>query len=58
MDDRKHSISPDALCTWLGSEAAPIIAGARRDADFDAPCTWCRKLQAETHNWPARAVGA
>jgi len=34
MDDRKHSISPDALYTRNGSEAAPIIADVRRDADF------------------------
>jgi hypothetical protein len=58
MDDRKHSISPNALYTRRGSEAAPIIADAPRDADFDTLYTWCRKLQAETHNWPARAVGA
>lgn len=25
---------------------------------YDALYTWCRTLQAETHNWPARAVGA
>ncbi len=25
---------------------------------YDALYTWCRSLQAETHNWPARAVGA
>jgi hypothetical protein len=34
MDDRKHSISPDALYARLGSEAAPIIVDVRRDADF------------------------
>jgi rhodanese-related sulfurtransferase len=34
MDDRKYSISPDALYAWLGSEAAPIIVDVRRDADF------------------------
>src|SRR5207245_2492037 len=33
MDDRKHSISPDALYARLGSEAAPIIIDVRRDAD-------------------------
>jgi hypothetical protein len=32
MDDRKHSISPDALYTLNGSEAAPIIADVRRHA--------------------------
>src|SRR5437868_7886908 len=34
MDDRNHSISPDSLCTRLGSETAPIIVDVRRDADF------------------------
>ena len=34
MDDRQHSISPDALHARLGSEAAPIIVDVRRDADF------------------------
>jgi hypothetical protein len=34
MDDRRHSISPDALYARLGSEAAPIIVDVRRDADF------------------------
>jgi hypothetical protein len=34
LDDRKHSISPDALYARLGSESAPIIVGVRRDADF------------------------
>jgi hypothetical protein len=23
---------------------------------FDALYTWCRSLQAETHNWPAKAI--
>jgi len=36
MDDRKHSISPDALYARLGSESAPIIVDVRRDvADAD-----------------------
>ena len=34
MDDRKHSISPDALYARLGSESAPIIVDVRREADF------------------------
>src|SRR5258705_1422498 len=34
MDNRKHSISPDALDARLGSESAPIIVDVRRDADF------------------------
>ena len=25
---------------------------------YDALYTWCRSLQGETHNWPARVVGA
>lgn len=36
MDDRKHSISPDALYARLGSDTAPIIVDMRRDADFAA----------------------
>src|SRR5258707_7340914 len=34
MEDRKYSISTDALYARLGSEAAPIIVDVRRDADF------------------------
>jgi rhodanese-related sulfurtransferase len=34
MDDRRPSISPDALYARLGSEAAPIVIDVRRDADF------------------------
>jgi len=34
MDDRKHSISPDALYARLGSETTPIVVDVRRDADF------------------------
>ena len=34
MDDRKHSISTDALYARLGAESAPIIVDVRRDADF------------------------
>jgi rhodanese-related sulfurtransferase len=39
MDDRKYSISPDALYARLGSEAAPIIVDVRRDADFATAAT-------------------
>src|SRR5260370_25654082 len=34
MDDRKHSISPNALYARLGSESVPIIVDVRRGADF------------------------
>jgi hypothetical protein len=34
MDDRQNSISPHDLGARPGSEAAPIVADARRDADF------------------------
>ena len=34
MDDRQNSISPHDLGARPGSETAPIIADARRDADF------------------------
>jgi rhodanese-related sulfurtransferase len=34
MDRSKHSISPHDLYARLGSDAAPIIVDARRDADF------------------------
>jgi hypothetical protein len=37
MDDRRHSISPNALYALLGSEAAPIIVDVRRDAVLPAP---------------------
>lgn len=39
MDDRKRSISPDALYARVGSESAPIIVDVRRDADFAAADT-------------------
>jgi rhodanese-related sulfurtransferase len=39
MDDRNHSISPDALYARLGSKSAPIIVDVRRDADFAAAAT-------------------
>ncbi|MDB6097794.1 MAG: hypothetical protein JWN58_497 [Gammaproteobacteria bacterium] len=34
MGDPRHSISPNAIYSRLGSEAAPIIVDVRRDADF------------------------
>jgi hypothetical protein len=34
MDHRQFSISPNALCARLGSEAAPIIVDLRCDSDF------------------------
>ena len=34
MDDGRNSISPNALYARLGSESAPIIIDARRDAGF------------------------
>lgn len=52
MDDRQFSISPNALCARLGSEAAPIIADLRCDSDFAG----AERLL--THNRPARAAGA
>jgi hypothetical protein len=39
MNDRNHSISPDALYARLGSKSAPIIVDVRRDADFAAAAT-------------------
>jgi hypothetical protein len=36
MNERKHSISPDAPYARLGSEVAPIIVDVRRDTDFAA----------------------
>jgi hypothetical protein len=67
MDDRKHSISKDALYARLGSEATPIIADVRRDADVAGADTliadaFHRSPDAvelwRTDLWPARAVGA
>jgi hypothetical protein len=67
MDHRKHSISKDALYARLGSEATPIIADVRRDADVAGADTliadaFHRSPDAvelwRTDLWPARAVGA
>lgn len=40
MDDRKHSISLDALHARLCSEAGPILVDVRCDTDFAAPTRW------------------
>jgi hypothetical protein len=67
MDHRKHSISKDAFYARLGSEATPIIADVRRDADVAGADTliadaFHRSPDAvelwRTDLWPARAVGA
>jgi hypothetical protein len=39
MDDCKLSISPNAPCARLGSEAAPIVIDVRLDADFAGAAT-------------------
>jgi len=56
------SISSDSFYSTLGATSAPLLIAARRDAAseadqtmvvgtvLDALSTWCRSLQAETHN--------
>ena len=39
MDDRRHTISADALYARLGSETTPIIVDVRRGADFAGAAT-------------------
>jgi rhodanese-related sulfurtransferase len=39
MDDRRNSISPDALYVRPACDPAPVVVDARRDADFASACT-------------------
>jgi rhodanese-related sulfurtransferase len=63
-DTSRHDLSPQ--CGGLFAISLGLSANFPDDHDmlkhgmvmYDALYTWCRSLQAETHNWPARAVGA
>ena len=63
-DTSRHDLSPQ--CGGLFAISLGLSANFPDDHEmlkhgmviYDAPYTCCRSLQAETHNWPARAVGA
>jgi rhodanese-related sulfurtransferase len=63
-DTSRHDLSPQ--CGGLFAISLGLSANFTDDHEmlrhgmviYDALYTWCRSLQAETHNWPARAVGA
>jgi rhodanese-related sulfurtransferase len=63
-DTSRHDLSPQ--CRGLLAMSLGLSANFPDDHEmlkngmvmYDALYTWCRTLQAETHNWPARAVGA
>ena len=63
-DTSRHDLSPQ--CGGLFAISLGLSANFPDDHEmlkhgmvmYDALYTWCRSLQAERHNWPARAVGA
>ena len=63
-DTSRHDLSPQ--CGGLFAISLGLSANFPDDHEmlkhgmvmYDALYTWCRSLQAETHNWPARAVRA
>jgi hypothetical protein len=63
-DTSRHDLSPQ--CAGLFAISLGLSANFPDDHQmlkhgmviYDALYTWCRSLQAETHNWPARAAGA
>jgi rhodanese-related sulfurtransferase len=63
-DTSRHDLSPQ--CGGLFAISLGLSANFPDDHEmlkhgmviYDALYTWCRSLQAETHNWPARTVGA
>jgi len=63
-DTSRHDLSPQ--CGGLFAISLGLSANFPDDHEmlkhgmvmYDALFTWCRSLQAETHNWLARAVGA
>ena len=63
-DTSRHDLSPQ--CGGLFAISLGLSANFADDHEmlghgmviYDALYTWCRSLQGETHNWPARAVGA
>jgi hypothetical protein len=52
--------SPNRIETWRADLAGgrEVVMLGHGMVMYDALYTWCRSLQRETHNWPARAVGA
>jgi hypothetical protein len=62
-DTSRHDLSPQ--CGGLFAISLGLSANFPDDHEmlrhgmvmYDALYTWCRNLQHETHNWPARAVG-
>jgi len=63
-DTSRHDLSPQ--CGGLFAISLGLSANFPDDHEmlkhgmviYDALYAWCRSLQAETHNWPARAAGA
>jgi rhodanese-related sulfurtransferase len=63
-DTSRHDLSPQ--CGGLFAISLGLSANFPDDHEmlghgmvmYDALYTWCRSLQGETHNWPARAAGA
>jgi rhodanese-related sulfurtransferase len=63
-DTSRHDLSPQ--CGGLFAISLGLSANFPDDHEmlkhgmviYDALYTWCRSLQAETHNWPARPAGA
>jgi rhodanese-related sulfurtransferase len=61
-DTSRHDLAPQ--CAGLFSISLGLSANFPNDhemlkhgmAIYDALFTWCRSLQAETHNWPAKAT--
>jgi len=61
-DTSRHDLTPQ--CGGLFAISLGLSANFPNDHDmlehgmvmYDALYTWCRSLQAETHNWPATAV--
>jgi len=61
-DTSRHDLAPQ--CSGLFSISLGLSANFCDDYEmlkhgmviYDALYTWCRSLQAETHNWPAKAV--
>jgi len=63
-DTSRHDLSPQ--CGGLFAISLGLSANFPDDHEmlrhgmviYDALFTWCRNLQGETHNWPARPAGA
>lgn len=63
-DTSRHDLAPQ--CGGLFAISLGLSANFPNDHEmlahgivmYDALYVWCRSLQAETHNWPAKALGA